>query len=258
MAVGRQDYEERKERKIDAYKRRARKSSVLANQESDHARKLGDVIPFGQPILVGHHSEGSHRALLKRIDGAQRRASEAYEKAEYYENKAEAAEKNHAISGDDPEALQLYQKKLEELEKAQKYMKTVNRAWKQGKAALVALGFSEDESERLANGTKRPCPRWMLANNSAEIRRVKEKMETLKKLDTMTVENIKFNGGEMVVNLEINRVQIIFDDIPAPEKRAILKSHGFRWSPSQKAWQRQRTLNAVNAAKRLIEQYFTS
>jgi len=256
MAVGRQDYQERKEKKIDTYKRRARKSSILANQESDNARKMGEVIPFGQPILVGHHSEGSHRALLKRIDGAHRRASEAYEKAGYYEGKAEAAEKNHSISGDDPEALALYQKKLEELEKTQAYMKAVNRAWRKGKAALVALGFPEDESERLANGTKRPCTRWMLANNSAEIRRVKEKIETLKKLDNMTVENIKFNGGEMVINLEINRVQIIFDAIPAPEKRALLKSNGFKWSPKERAWQRQRTLNGINAAKRLIEQYF--
>jgi len=60
----------------------------------------------------------------------------------------------------------------------------------------------------------------------------------LKKLDSMTAENIKFNGGEMVINIEINRVQFIFDDIPSPEKRALLKSHGFKWSPTQKAWQR--------------------
>jgi len=182
----------------------------------------------------------------------------AHTAAEYYEGKAEAAEKNQSISGDDPEALERYQKKLAELEKAQEYMKNVNRAWRKGKAALVALGFSEDESERLANETKRPCPRWMLGNNSAEIRRVKEKMEMLKKLDNMAVENIKFNGGEMVINLEINRVQIIFDAIPAPEKRALLKSNGFKWSPKERAWQRQRTLNGINAAKRLIEQYFTS
>jgi hypothetical protein len=258
MSVGRQDYEERKERKIDAYKARARKSSGIAEHESNRARDMGSVIPFGQPILVGHHSEGSHRALLKRIDSAHRRASEAYNKSDYYEGKAAAAEANHSISGDDPEAAERYQQKLAKLEKSQEYMKAVNKAWKQGKAALVALGLSEAESERLANEKTKPCPSWMLSNNSAEIRRVKEKMETLKKLDNMVVENIKFNGGEMVVNVEINRVQIIFNDIPAPEKRALLKSHGFKWSPSEKAWQRQRTLNAINAAKRLIEEYFNN
>jgi len=256
MSIGRQDYEERKESKIDAYKERAIKSSLIANQETGRARKMGSVIPLGQPILVGHHSEGSHRALLKRIDSAHRRASEAYSKADYYEGKAATAEANQSISGDAPEAMKRYQEKLLMLEKTQEYLKSVNKAWKQGKTALIALGLSEEESERLANEKTKPIPTYMLSNNSAEIRRVKEKMETLKKLDNMAVENIKFNGGEMVVNLEINRIQMVFDDIPAPEKRSLLKSNGFKWSPKEKAWQRQRTLNAVYAAKRLIEKYF--
>jgi len=258
MSVGRNDFEERKEKRIDTYKERARKSSDIAGQETNRAREMGSVIPFGQPILVGHHSEGSHRALLKRIDSAHQKASEAYDKAGYYEGKAAAAENNHSISGDDPEALERYQEKLAGLEKTQEYLKAINKAWKQGKAALVALGLSEAESERLANEKTKPCPSWMLGNNSAEIRRVKVKMETIKKLDSMEAENINFNGGKMLVNLEINRVQIIFDDIPAPEKRALLKSHGFKWSPSQGAWQRQRTINAINAAKHLIEEHFTN
>ena len=256
MSVGRQDYEEKKERKIDTYRKRAKKSSVIAAQENDKARKMGSVIPLGQPILVGHHSEGGHRALLKRIDSAYQKASNAYDKAEYYESKAATAETNHSISGDDPEALERYQKKLAKLEETQEFMKAVNKAWKQGKAALMALGLSEEESGKTASEKTKPCPSWMLGNNNAEIRRVKEQIETIKKLDSMDAENIKFNGGEMVINVEINRVQFIFDDIPAPEKRALLKSRGFKWSPSQKAWQRQRTLNAVKAAKYLIEEYF--
>jgi hypothetical protein len=258
MSVGRQDYQERRERKIDAYKARAMKSNDIANQELDKAHNMGSVIPLGQPILIGHHSEASHRALLKRIDTAHRKASEAYDKAEYYESRAAATEINHSISGDDPEAAKLYQEKLVKLEKSQEYMKAVNKAWKQGKAALIALGLSETESEKLSNEKRKPCPSWMLGNNSAEIRRVKEKLETIKKLDSMEAKNIKFNGGEMVINVEINRVQIVFVDIPAPEKRALLKSHGFKWSPTQKAWQRQRTINAVHVAKRLIEEYFIS
>ncbi|WP_461257351.1 DUF3560 domain-containing protein, partial [Treponema sp. R80B11-R83G3] len=181
MSVGRKDYEERKEIKIDRYKAKARRSNIEANQESNRAREMGDVIPFGQPILVGHHSEGSHRALLKRIDTAHHKAAEAYNKADYYEGKAAAAESNNSISGDDPEAVKKYQEKLIKLEKSQNYMKSVNKAWKQGKEALIALGLSEEESQKMANEKNKPCPTWMLSNNSAEIRRVKEKIETLKK-----------------------------------------------------------------------------
>lgn len=255
MAIGRQDYEERKERKIDALHERARKANELANQECNNARDMGSVIPFGQPILVGHHSEGRHRALLKRIDSAHRRASEAFDKAEYYEGRAAAAERNNSISGDDPEALTRYQEKLAELEEAQKYMKAVNKAWKQGKAALIALGLSEAKSEELANEKSKPCPTWQLSNNSAEIRRVKKRMETLKKLDSMEDETVKFNGGEIVVNTEINRIQIFFDTIPAPEIRALLKSRGFKLARSQGAWQRQRTQNALYTARCLLKEH---
>jgi hypothetical protein len=256
MPVGRQDYEEKKERKIERCLERVADLNEISSQEFDRARSLQSVIPLGQPILVGHHSEGRHRAHLKRIDSAYRKGTEAYDKAAYYEKKATNARKSRSISGGDPEAMNRYQKKLENLLKTQAYMKGVNKAWKQGKAALIAFGLSESESENLASDTKKPCPTWMLSNNSAEIRRVKEQIEALKKLDSMDEENIKFNGGEMVINVEINRVQFIFDDIPAPEKRALLKSRGFKWSPSQKAWQRQRTLNAVKTAKYLIEEYF--
>jgi len=245
MSVGREDYQERKEMRIETYKERAEKASDTADQELSRASEMGSVIPFGQPILTGHHSEAGHRALIKKIDNAHRRASDEYEKASYYEGKAAAAEANQSISGDNPEAVKLYQEKLIKLEKLQNYMKAINKAWKQGKAALIALGLPETKSEELANEKSKPCPAWKLSNNSAEIRRIKEKIEALKKLDVMEAETIKFKGGEMVVNNVINRVQIIFDEIPAPEKRALLKANGFKWSPSEKAWQRQRTLNAI-------------
>ena len=70
----------------------------------------------------------------------------------------------------------------------------------------------------------------------------------------MEAESAEFPGGEMRINLEINRIQIIFEDIPAPETRKLLKSNGFKWAPSEKAWQRQRTLNAVNASSRLLKE----
>ena len=39
-----------------------------------------------------------------------------------------------------------------------------------------------------------------------------------------------------------------FDEKPSEEQRSKLKSWGFRWSPSNKAWQRQLNSNAIYAA----------
>ena len=259
MAIGRSDYSERKEQRIDSYNRRATKAVAEANQENNSAREMGSVIPLGQPILIGHHSEGRHRRLLKRIDGAYRRANEAGEKAEYYKSRAEAAENNQSISGDDAEAINRYKEKLKQLEAAQEQMKAVNKAWKQGKEALHLLELTDNDIEKLKSKMqsyeKKPYPTWALSNNSAEIRRVKAKIKELEHLDQMEAECAKFPGGEMRIKLEINRIQFLFDEIPSIETRKLLKSNGFKWAPSEKAWQRQRTINAVYASKRLVKEF---
>ena len=62
-----------------------------------------------------------------------------------------------------------------------------------------------------------------------------------------------FNGGKVVMNREENRVQIIFDGKPDADVRAALKQNGFRWAPSQGAWQRMLTQNGICAARQVTE-----
>ena len=79
--------------------------------------------------------------------------------------------------------------------------------------------------------------------------RMKEKLQIVKEQES---KELKFEGGTLVWNYEKDRLQILFDDIPEESKRKELKSSGFRWSPRNKAWQRQLTSNAVYAAKRVL------
>ena len=53
------------------------------------------------------------------------------------------------------------------------------------------------------------------------------------------------------MNTAENRIQIFFDEKPDADLRTMLKGEGFRWAPSQGAWQRQLTDNAIRAAKRI-------
>ena len=46
-------------------------------------------------------------------------------------------------------------------------------------------------------------------------------------------------------------MQLIFEDKPDADTRQALKSEGFKWAPSQGAWQRQLNQNAIRAAARL-------
>jgi hypothetical protein len=260
MATGRKDYEERKEDRINRYEERAQKAAQEAEAQGKKGDRMADAIPFGQPILVGHHSEGRDRAFRNKIDTAFHKSVAASEKADYYQEKAETASSNRTISGDNPEAVNLYQKKLEKLEAAQEEMKSVNKAYKKGDAALKDMGMDDVQIANMRANIKKshpwdnkPFPTWALSNNSAEIRRIKEKIEQIGRLDKIEEEEaLEFDGGELRFNTDINRCQFVFDSIPSEAIRTLLKSNGFKWAPSEKAWQRQRTLNGISASKRLV------
>jgi hypothetical protein len=45
----------------------------------------------GEPVKIGHHSEGRHRRLIEKADNDMRKGCEALDKAKHYERRAEAA-----------------------------------------------------------------------------------------------------------------------------------------------------------------------
>lgn len=62
----------------------ARREAAAAAQAA-----ILDRIPMGQPVQVGHHSEGRHRRDLARADGHMRRVVEEDERAEKWDGRAE-------------------------------------------------------------------------------------------------------------------------------------------------------------------------
>ena len=165
---------------------------------------------------------------------------------------------NRVISSDDPNAIQKLQDKLEMCEKSQKYMKEVNAYYRkngtcEGFPGMEAARAARlDESVRQAySWDKQPFPSYALTNNSAEIRRLKQRSEKLTVNQEVGFVGWTFDGGEVVANSEENRLQILFDEKPDEQKRSALKGNGFKWSPSQGAWQRQLNDNAIYAASRM-------
>lgn len=163
------------------------------------------------------------------------------------------------ISGDDPAALTKLKAKLERLEAAQQTMKDVNAYYRKTGTLDDCPHLTEEEIEKLkasmASGyhfENKPFASYSLSNNNAEIRRIKGRIEELEKRgSTEPPAGWEFDGGKVVMNTDENRVQIIFDDKPDSDVRAELRSNAFKWAPSQGAWQRQLTDNAVRATKRL-------
>ena len=94
-----------------------------------------------------------------------------------------------------------------------------------------------------------PFPSYLLTNNNANIRRVRQRIEELSHKAEFV--GWTFPGGEAKVNEAENRLQLIFEEKPDADTRQALKSEGFKWAPSQGAWQRQLNQNAIRAAARL-------
>lgn len=78
---------ERLER-LEIYKANA-EARAAANFDRAHA--VLDRIPLGQPILVGHHSEGRASSDQRRVDNAMRTAVEEMKRADYWALRVEGA-----------------------------------------------------------------------------------------------------------------------------------------------------------------------
>jgi protein-L-isoaspartate O-methyltransferase len=78
--------------RAEAKAERLENLSERKQKEADHARAavsaIADNIPFGQPILVGHHSERHARKDAARIENGMRRAVERWKAAGYWQERA--------------------------------------------------------------------------------------------------------------------------------------------------------------------------
>ena len=159
------------------------------------------------------------------------------------------------ISADDPQAVQKLEKKLAGLEKAQETMKAVNAYYRKHKTLDGCPHLSAESIEKMKADMAsqwhiedKPYPTWALSNNSAEIRRVKDRIKSLSQQREIGYVGWEFEGGKVEANAEANRLQILFEEKPDAATREELKSNGFRWSPKAEAWQRQLTDNAYRSA----------
>lgn len=165
------------------------------------------------------------------------------------------------IKSSDEDCIERLEYKLETLKALQEKMKSANIAIRkkdkeEGNLDLLALGYSPDQIKELRTpdfGGRIGYPAYMLQNNNQEIHRVEERINSLKEIKENGVIEEETENYTYREDSEIMRIQFIFEDKPDEETRNILKNNGFKWAPSQGAWQRQLTSNGKHAARRVKE-----
>jgi len=81
----------RADNRAERYSGLAEKNEAKSEALYNEAHRMADVIPLGQPILVGHHSEGRDRRYLERIHNKFGESVETQKKAEYFEQRASSS-----------------------------------------------------------------------------------------------------------------------------------------------------------------------
>jgi hypothetical protein len=244
-------YEIKQAERQERYAELAEKIQAQADQTWKHAKERSDCIPFGQPILVGHHSEGRDRRFREKIRRGYDRAMELEKKAKYYQEKASSV--GHAgISSDDPDAVDKIQERLEKLERKQQQMRDANKlVRKKDIPGLVALGYTEDIAKKLLEPDfcgRLGFPDYALTNNSANIRRLKLRVKSLERTTQAESKEEEHQGYTYREDTEENRIMFIFPGKPSDAIRKILKGYGMKWSPTRGAWVRQLTANGRYSA----------
>ena len=155
------------------------------------------------------------------------------------------------IKSSDSDCIERLEDKLEALKALQEKMKAANAALRkkdteEGDLDLLELGYTKDKIRDLRTPDfigRIGYPAYTLQNNNQEIHRIEDRINSLKAIkDKGTIEE-ENEGYTYREDPKSMRIQFIFDGKPSDDIRNILKQNGFRWAPSQGAWQRQLTRN---------------
>ncbi len=166
------------------------------------------------------------------------------------------------ILSNDEQAIELLEEKLEDLKERQETMKAVNKAIKKkdiadGDDDLRDMGYSDDEIEDLRKpdfAGRVGFQSFTLQNNNANIKRVEARLAKLKVVKANGTKEVECEFFKVVENTDLMRLQLIFDEKPSEEVRKVLKSHAFRWSPSNNCWQRRLTDNSKRVLPAVIKE----
>lgn len=192
------------------------------------------------------------------------------------------------VRSSDPAAVETLTKQIEAAQKRQDLMKQANKIiqahttyvpgsgggrgeyvpptfeFKKGKtredleAALKGMGMEEPTIRELLKPNymgKIGFEGYQLTNNNANIRRMQDRVEELKKLKASPHKEESYSGGVKVVeDPEAARIRIVFPGKPDRETIGKLKSGGFRWSPSEGAWQRHLNTGGRQAVDSMLKQ----
>ena len=233
-------HHEKIDRLLDTY---ARKLAENTNKSNEIAARVPSILIAGGGNFPRRKKEKQNRA-----DDA---AMEEWQQIQGLLAKIRSTGMG-GISADDPEAVAKLKEKVERLEQDQEKMKAVNAYYRKhrtldGCPQLTPVEAEQRKAAMARNWRADPKPyeSYLLTNNNANIRQTKKRIEKLSAKKETEFEGWAFEGGEVKMDVQSNRLQVFFHEKPDRDTCSAMRHGGFRWAPSVGAWQRQLTNNAI-------------
>lgn len=188
-------YRERRLRKAERLREWAAKREQKADSAYNRAHAIADMIPLGQPILVGHHSEGRARRDRDRIDSGMRASIEHGQKAGTFRSRADSIEAaaDHAIYSDDEDAIERLEERITGLEAERERIKAYNASCRRGQRDVSLL--DQRQQANLASvakvaayqlGKNGAYPAYALSNLSGNLKHQRDRLGILRRHSRLT------------------------------------------------------------------------
>jgi len=234
-------YRERREARAERLRGWADKREERAQAASETAHQMLDAIPFGQPILVGHHSERADRRYRDRAWNKMGEAVESARKAESMAGRVATIESqlDSSIYDDDPDAVERLEERVAALEAERARIVAFNKTCRKGAPDMSVL----DEAQRTEYAslkalhqrfpTLRPdgaFPSYATSNIGGRITKDRQRVEYLRKRQARTAAAEASEIGVTVEVLDSGYARVTFAEKPAREVLDALKGAGFRWA----------------------------
>jgi hypothetical protein len=235
---------ERLEAKLEKRAEWAAKARARSAQRFATGERALDGIPFGQPILVGHHSERRHRAAIEKCHSNTSKGVEEAKLADHHTSKAGglADQLDGSIFSDDPDAVERLEEKAAALDAAAERCVAVNKAWRRARKGLAEndpppAGWSggllppAHEDATTSRGMEYS---WLRrrgpmdpAYDRANARRARQRVEDVK-LRQARAARAEAGGGTLV---EVSGAwaRITFPEKPSRDVLDALRAAGFHW-----------------------------
>lgn len=245
MTTRRERMERRAERRAE-WAEKAKAKSAQAFQTA-HAATAG--IPFGQPILVGHHSEKRHRAAIDRMARSMDRGCAMSDKAADHAGKAANIERalDRSIFSDDANAIEALAAREQKRASVADRMVAINAAWRkagkpvlldgrEGWAKMIELaGMTDRECDWVTSALKhrgfvdnpQPFPAYAITNARASARRDAKRAAEVEARAVADAKAAEAPGGVLITGDDYCNVR--FAEKPAREVIEALKAANFGW-----------------------------